>query len=337
MNSTLENAFALLIGVGNDLPITVNDATAIYNILVDETLSGYKKENITLLTEKDASREKILEAFDKLKAKTNKDSSVLVYYSGHGGYYEPWNQYYLVPNNFDAENYEETWVKAEELKEKLAILDTDKLIFLLDSCHAAGMTKSGGLLENEAKAPIAKLEKADELIQKIDAETGMSILSSCREDQLSWILQGDSNSLFTKCLIEVLRGNHKENFDEEYIRISEVVQYIFKKVPERKSVQTPYANLQLYEDFVLSYVPEGIRKDIVLPAKDTRMAMLIEMEIEDIVDSVKRKREKKKHFSAQRDIQSDVAIKYTLEKQILEIDEEMVAEMKKMEHLQKSL
>lgn len=332
MADTLDNAYALLIGVGNDLPITVNDATAIYNILVDPELSGYKKENIQLLTEKEATRDGILKALDDLIAKTDKESSVLLYYSGHGGLYEPWMQFYLVPNNFDPDNYEETWVKAEELNEKIKALDTDKLIFLLDCCHAAGMTKS----EVRSKSA-SDLSKANELAEKLDLRSGMSILSSCREDQLSWILQGDDNSLFTKCLIEVLKGKHQNNFDEDYIRISEVVQYIFRKVPERKPVQTPYANLQIYEDFILSYVPAGIRKDIPVQPKDDRMAMIIQLEIDDLMDTYKKKQEKLKYLSDQHDIQSDPSMKYTLEKQMLAIDEEKVVVMKKLEHLQKSL
>lgn len=332
MDQQLENAYALIIGVGNDLPITVNDATAIFNILVDPELSGYKEENITLLTEKEATREGILKAFDDLIAAVDEKSSVLLYYSGHGGYYEPWDQYYLVPNDFDPDKHESTWVKAEELKEKMAALNTDKLIFLLDSCHAAGMTK------NEAAEPsIAKLQKANELVEKIDAKTGMSIISSCREDQLSWILQGDSNSLFTKCLIEVLKGQHQANFDEEFIRISEVIQYVFKKVPERKSIQTPYANIQIYEDFILSYVPAGIRKDIPQQVKDDRMDIIIQMEIDDALDTLKKKQKRLKFLSDQRDIQSDPSMKYTLEEQMLEIDEEKSVVMKKIQHLQSSL
>jgi len=118
----LENAYALLIGVGNDLPVTVRDATAIHNILADETLAGYKPENIILLTEKKATRNGILGAFDELISKIDESSSVFLFYSGHGGLYEPWNQFYLVPNNYDPVEYEDTWVKAEELKEKINIV-----------------------------------------------------------------------------------------------------------------------------------------------------------------------------------------------------------------------
>ena len=164
MSTILENAFGVIIGVGNDLPLTVNDATAIYNILVDPEMGGYKKENLKLVTETEATRDGILKALEELKTKTNKESTVFIYYSGHGGYYEPWDQYYLVPHNFDGDNPEATWVKAEELKQILIDLDTDKLIFMLDSCHAAGMTKEAPSIGEEAPppAPEKDLKKAND-------------------------------------------------------------------------------------------------------------------------------------------------------------------------------
>jgi pimeloyl-ACP methyl ester carboxylesterase len=255
----LNNAHALLIGVGKDLPVTVLDAMAIYNLLADETLAGYNPENIILLTEKNATRQGILDGFDQLIANIDEDSSVLLFYSGHGGLYKPWNQFYLVPNNFDPVEYENSWVTAEELKEKISQIKSRRLVFFLDCCHAAGLTRSieANNTANSEK-PITELKHAEGLAQKIDDGRGMSIVSSCREDQLSYIMEGDFNSLYTKCLQEVLRGEHKKYFEEPYIRISEVVQYVFRKVPERQPLQNPFANLQIYDDFILSRIPDKL-------------------------------------------------------------------------------
>ena len=80
-----KNLFALIIGVGDDLPYTIQDAQKLYDTLTDPQLVGYPKENVILRTGKDADRHGILGAFDELKDKTDKDSSILFYYSGHGG------------------------------------------------------------------------------------------------------------------------------------------------------------------------------------------------------------------------------------------------------------
>lgn len=266
--SVLKKAYALLIGVGNDLPITVRDANAIRNILADQGIVGYPRENILLLTEKEASRDGILAAFDQLIDRIDEDSSVLIFYSGHGGTYldndilnegekkpesENHRHYYLLPNNFDAENFDETWVTADELKEKIRAISSRRIVMLLDCCHAAGMTKSSQPFTTPER--VKSLKNPEVMAQEIEGGQGISIISSCREDQQSFILDGDTNSLFTKCLIEVLKGKHTTQADDPYIRITEVTQYLFKRIPELIENQKPYVNLQIYDDFILSKRP----------------------------------------------------------------------------------
>lgn len=268
----LKNAHALLIGVGSeDLPETVNDAKALYEILANKETGSYYKSNVKILTGKKATRKGILKAFDKLLERTDEDSSVLLFYSGHGGMYsdntfikdeakkkpEAENQKYfhLCPNDYDPNNYETTWIKAEEIKYKISQLKSRRLIFFLDCCHAAGMTVGvSGLLY--------KHTNADGLAQNLDDGRGMTIVSACRAEQLSVVLEGDENSLFTKCMIEVLRGDAKHEVEDPFVRIFEIVQYIFKKVPEIYPDQNPYANLQIFEDFVVSFVSNLIDGNI---------------------------------------------------------------------------
>lgn len=267
----LKNAHALLIGVGSkDLPETVADAKALYKILGNKENGSYYRKNIKVITKKKATRLGILNAFDDLLERTDENSSVLLYYSGHGGMYsdntfikdetkkkpEEENQKYfhLCPNDYDPVNYETTWIKAEEIKDRISQLKSRRLIFFLDCCHAAGMTAGfSGLSEQ-----MPRHTNADGLAQKLDDGRGMTIVSACRADQLSVILEGEENSLFTKCMIEVLRGDAKREDDEPFVRIFDVVKYIFKKVPEIYPDQTPYANLQISEDFVVSFVSKLI-------------------------------------------------------------------------------
>ena len=245
----LENAYALLIGVGADLPVTASDAESLYSILSHPEIGGYPPENIELLVQEEASRHNILSAFNRLIDKVDDESSVLLFYSGHGGYYQPWQQFYLVPYGFDPDSYENTWVKAEELQDKIRQLSSKRLVFFLDCCHAAGIGQKFKKKKSEVSS--------EGLAQQLDDGGGMSIISSCRENESSWILDGDDHSLYTLCLQEVLQAEHKSTFSEPYIRISEVIQYLFKKVPERNPYQRPYANLQIYDDFVVCRLPKN--------------------------------------------------------------------------------
>ena len=248
-----KNAHALLIGVGGyNMEETVNDATALHNILADKSLAGYK--NIILLTEEQATRDGILKAFEKLINETNEDSSVLIYYSGHGGVEKKTGQYFLVPNDYDATKQEKTWVKAEEINERLNKLKTKQLILLLDCCHAAGINRPNDSLSiNKSKI---ELSNAEALVKKIEGNRDISIISSCQANQESYVLGGEINSLFTNCLMEVLKGEHEENFNESFVTITEVIKHLLKEVPKRAAEvnrhQRPFANISFSNDFILS-------------------------------------------------------------------------------------
>lgn len=272
--TNLNNAHAILIGVGNDdILESASDAKAIYEILSNPELVGYKKENIKLLTKKKAVREHILMAFDHLIATTNEDATVLIYYSGHGGTYtdndlikssksgtalksEEENQtnYFLQLYDVTIENYQEKWLKAAELKEKISRIKSNRIIVLMDCCHAAGISNADA--EINLSTLQKQLKNPEGLAQKMDDGKGMSILTSCRAEEKSWSLAGQSLSLFTTCLLEVLKGEHKTFFEEPYIRLTEVINYIMREVPKRKPIQHPFVNIQMYDDFVLSKLPK---------------------------------------------------------------------------------
>ncbi len=254
--ATKSNMYALLIGVGDDLPYTIKDATRLYETLVNPKLAGYEKDNVILITDKEATREGILGSFEELIKKTNEDSSVLIYYSGHGGKYMSQHKFFLQPYGMTAENYATTWVKAEELTKKINELKSSKIVFLLDCCHAEGMTQEG-------------LINMQGLAQKLNDKGGMWVISSCQDNQKSWRLPHAENSLFTECLLEVIAGKHKHPFTEPSVTITDVVEYIFDEVPKRASScidentgkpieQRPFAKFQMSENVVLSRFVKNI-------------------------------------------------------------------------------
>ncbi|MBT8317826.1 MAG: hypothetical protein HKP59_09365 [Lutibacter sp.] len=267
----LENAYALIIGVEDPELNTYIDAKAIYDILIDENLSGYDPNNIILVTGKESTKQHILDAFDKLQEITNEDSSVFLYYTGHGGY--EFNEYFIQPSDMSNESdeiFKETWISAKTVKDKLDGLKSKRLIFFLDCCHAAGITQGFNLHNSkEVKSKSSLRPKSsqirDGLGQKIDNERGVTIVSSCWEDQISFQPEGQ-NSFFTKCILDVFQGKHKSEFRDPFIRIYEVLDYIQWEVPRLAEMvgkkQNPYANLQAYDNFTLSYVPKKIREKL---------------------------------------------------------------------------
>lgn len=291
----LSNAYALLIGVGDEKLDTLMDANAIYEMLVDEKLSCYDPDNIIFVKGEKSTRQHILDAFDKLQEITNEESSVFLYYSGHGG--NDLGEFFIQPYGMLGSSPEEarrTWVSASELKEKLNGLNSKRLVFFLDCCHAAGMTQGGVFNNKKSTGIISKSSNiANGLGQKIDNERGVSIISSCRENELSYQPEGE-NSIFTKCLLNVIKGKHKSHFEEPYIRIYEVSGYLQDEVPKLAKQlgvdQNPYVNLQVYDNFTLSYVPKEFR-DQFSDEKIANREKVSSKELKEVVTSYRETKE----------------------------------------------
>lgn len=245
------NNFALIIGVGGDqIEYTVNDAKMLHKNLTDKELIGYAAENVILRTEEQATRDGILEAFDELQEKTNEDSTILLYYSGHGGKYSNKHKFFLQPSDMTADNVEETMITASELKEKINALSSNKLVLFLDCCHAEGLVQSG-------------IQGLYGMAQKLKDDHGIWIMASCQDNEKSYGT-GD-HSFFTQALLDVLTGRHVRPFTDPEVSMLDVVEYIFNEVPKLASncvdendneiVQTPYFKTQMSENLILSHFP----------------------------------------------------------------------------------
>ena len=274
--SKLDNAYALIIGVDFKQKTTQvhNDAIAINNILSNEELCGYKEENITLLLDKEATTESIIGALDNIIATSDENSSFLLFYSGHGGYHD--GKSFLLPYGASTESV----VKGEVLRDKLSQMKSKRMIILFDCCHSAGFFdgENKTVTRDLSSNGLHNLDSSnlEGLAQEIDDEQGMAIITSSQADELSWGTE-KNYSVFTACLMEVLQGEHKHFFADEFIRMTETVNHIYKRVPEmsRSQIeqggkeQTPYINLQMNNDFVISYIPEKLKTNIVTNTFET--------------------------------------------------------------------
>lgn len=216
----MKNFYAIIMGVGGDLPETENDANAIKNIFVDPSKGGYDRENVTYLVNAESTKDKIIEAFNDLIEKTKQieDATIVIYYSGHGNrYLEGENYvYYLKTHGSDLSNKEATMLNGDLFTEKINDLNAEKLLVMLDCCHAEGMNSG---FNHRA------------LQQKLKQGRVKTILSSCDDDEKSAILPDASNSLFTAVALEVLEGATLPN--NEYIGALDLICYVLREVPAR--------------------------------------------------------------------------------------------------------
>ncbi|MFN8490177.1 MAG: caspase family protein [Caldilineaceae bacterium] len=263
---TLPNTQALVIGIANyqyvnRLPSTVlNDAHAIHALLVDPQHCAYAPENVTLLLDQQATNAALRQAFATLATATNPDSTVLIYLSSHGGRIEsgPQAGEYLLPVDarFDSdETLAQTAISGTEFTTLLSTIPARKVIVVFDCCHAAGIGQP-----KATGAPLFKSGLPTAYYEQLQKGRGRVILASSRSEELSWVLPGDQNSLFTKHLLAGLQGGIAS--EDGLIRIFDLFEYLQPRVTGDHAQQHPIFKAEIEENFPVALYLGG-QKGIV--------------------------------------------------------------------------
>ncbi|MEJ1930715.1 caspase family protein [Nostoc sp. NIES-2111] len=341
---TFTNGFALLIGVGADLPVTVKDATALKNVLIDPNRAAYPSQQVTLLTETSATRQNILSAFDQIITQVNQnpDATVIIYYSGHGGHTQKTNEYFLVPYGYNPSQRDETAISGLEFTQKIEAITARKLVVLLDCCHAGGVPALKEPGETFVKSPVPP-----ELLNVLGTGSGRVVVASSREDEYSYT--GQPLSAFTDCLLEALHGKASVNKDG-YARILDVLVYLFDQVPKRASgPQHPFVNkvLDLADNFPLCYYAGGSKflpgetATIETRSASTNLTAGQRRRLEQRLDALQAEwdllSKKVKMMREALVIEAGTAVKFQLEQQLLNEEANLAHLSNEMEQIESTL
>jgi Caspase domain/TIR domain len=248
----LDNAYALVVGIANyqhvrSLPSTVlQDATDIAALLADPAHGAYPPGQVTLLRDGEATRTAILAALADLTARSSQDSIVSIYLSCHGGHIDdgPHAGAYLLPVDtvYTLDQLPVTAISGDEFTRALQGITARKVAVFFDCCHAGGIGQP-----KDAAAPPITAGLPDRLYDTLKAGRGRFILASSREDEESWVHHGDANSLFTKYLLEGLRGGIAS--DDGMVRIFGLFEYVQPRVTAAQANQHPLFKADLEENF----------------------------------------------------------------------------------------
>ena len=214
--------YALLVGVGDythprfaSLPATVRDAQAVATVLTDPARCGYPPGNVQTITGLDTTVANIRAALQSLAQSTGIQSTVFIYFSGHGGRAllpspaggrgaggEGRWRAYLCPREADPDDLAHTAISGDEFSALLAAIPARKLLVMLDACHAAGSAE----LKAADGTVMWKAGLSDDYYEALSQGSGRVVIASSKAEQYSYVRKQGELSLFTWHLCEALGG-----------------------------------------------------------------------------------------------------------------------------------
>jgi hypothetical protein len=253
--TNLENAHALVIGIDTGyervtkLPLT-RDAAAIAALLTNPREGGYAPENVRVLANAAATKQAIQDELADLAARTDPDSIVFVYFSGHGGRIAngPAAGHYLIPVDADAASdttLAATSLSGDAFTAALNRLPARKVLIIFDCCHAGGI----GILKS-VTGPVFKHGFPEAYYERLAAGRGRVIFASSLDSESSLVFSADQHGLFTKHLLGGLRGGIPS--DDGLIRVFDLFEYVQPRVTAEAGPslpQHPVFKAHLQENF----------------------------------------------------------------------------------------
>ena len=237
---TQKNRFAVLIGIEQyrqQLPkveFASHDAQIMREYLVN-TL-GYPEENVVTLINQNATKTDIEKYIERwLPNHVDKNSSVFVFYSGHGAPNAKTNEGYLVPYDGDPTFLEVTGYPLKRLYEQLGQLVSKENFVVLDSCFSGTGVRS---VVAKGTRPIVIMTESPSLL------SGKTVvLSASAGNQVSNTYSSKGHGLLTYFFLKGLRGEADKNQDK-IIDVQELFAYITPSVEgtarrEYNNEQTP--------------------------------------------------------------------------------------------------
>jgi helicase len=197
----------------NELSCARRDAVAL-EALFSDTLGG----TTVLLTDEDATRDRIAAEFDALRY-CDLDDTVVIAFSGHGS-----ETHELVAHDTNVEDLAATAIPLDSVQTWFSQVPAKRLIFFLDCCFSGGI--GAKVLHVEAKP--RDLRSAESRLERL-AGNGRVIFTASAASEAAWEHARYGHGLLTYFLIEALRGP-EELVDAGRISLYRLLDYVIARV-----------------------------------------------------------------------------------------------------------
>jgi len=270
--------YALLVGVGdydnpsiNDLPACVNDVEDLATMLQEANRGGFEVmklvSNKTPQKDDDPTGTSVLRSLKAIVNQAKPEDLLLFYFSGHGYYLKNTEESYLLTEEADVDFLNRTALSSRDLNSILDTAKAKKIITIFDSCHAGGVT-------------LAKATDAESLpksyYEAFVSSEGCWTLYSCKENEWSYLLDDRQNSVFSKYLIDGLKGEANKDGDE-FISMSELYDYVHQKVVAHFSNDSTRQQTPMSDSRIVGKIPLVADLRWRLKAQIDRLYSLLEV------------------------------------------------------------
>ena len=232
-----DNSYALIIGIDKyqnvqNLNYAVKDAASIQDILVNTF--DFPKDNVRLLTNEDATKQNIIEAFSDITTKAEESDRVLIYFAGHGETMdlpEGGEMGYLLPVDGNSNNLYVSSIGMDELKKISLMSNAKHLLYLVDACY-------GGLAAIGSRGLDAKT--TSNFIEKITKNKSRQIITAGGRGEKVIEKSEWGHSAFTLNLNRGLKEGNADLNGDDHITANELGMFLSEKVTiDSDNQQTP--------------------------------------------------------------------------------------------------
>ena len=195
---------------------------------------GYPEENVITLLNDRASNVDLVKYFEKwLHNNVEKDSTVFIYYSGHGAPNTKTGAAYLVPYDGDPSFIAETGYSLKRMYDALGKLPAKEIVVALDSCFSGAGGRS--VIAKGARPLVMNLQ------DNMALPRNMTVMSASSGDQISSTYDEKGHGLFTYFLLKGIKNEDVIKQDGS-IKMNDLFGYIKPQV--ERIARKQYNNAQ---------------------------------------------------------------------------------------------
>jgi len=232
-----QDSWAVIIGINNyrylpELDFAITDAEAIKDVLIHEF--DYKDDHIILLTEEQATLQRIREVLgDELPKKVRENDRVLVYWAGHGHVIDLPNGGeigYLIPADGSLTNLYSTCLSMSEINSFAKLIPAKQLLLLIDAPFSG--------LATERTRDLGDIDR--EYFERIIRAKAVQIITAGRPAEAVIESSRWGHSVFAYELIKGLKEKLADYNNDGIITATELATYLKPNVTKRSNYrQTP--------------------------------------------------------------------------------------------------